>query len=576
MLTSLFARAVEALDSTYNPSQWLIDWVNGGEPTASGEHINEESAMRIPAVHAAVTILAETMQVLPLQVYQIGKGGSRSLVHDHPVAALFNTQPNAETNAAAWSNKTERDACLFGNAYSVIQRTGRGDAIALWQREAKPERTKLLRDPETKKLYYACRDSAGADEPNVDPADMFHVRFNSPNALAGKSPVTQLKEAIAGNKAAERYANELFAHGAAVQGHYTVPGKLTEPAYQRLRQSMENYGSHGMRHKRMLLEEGMTFAEASVDASSTQMIEARNFMLTEVARIWRIDPSLLFVLTYGGKAASELFRQFIILTMLPWCNLWENEIQVKLLKPGFTCEFDSTYFLKGDPAALSAWYRTMFSIGVYSLNEIRREESMNPLTDSNADEHFVPRNMLPLSKASDPDWVLGKVGADGVTPAPGAVHPGDGITPAEPGTPTAPEARAENQTSDISSEIVAAPPPLALLAAEQVVDETLARFARNAAAEATRAAKDPAKFLARMDDFWTRQEKLVREAVTLPLRTVILLRDGSDALDVSELDSIIADQVHFRRGLLVDAAACPQVELSSRVLNCIASWSNAV
>jgi len=556
------------LDSTYNPSQWLIDWANGGEPTSAGEHINEESAMRIPAVRAAVNVQAETMQVLPVNIYRREKSGRKTLVDDHPVLTLLNRQPNRETTAPRWWYSSQRNASGFGNAFSIIQRTGRGDPYALWQRSSKPDRTKLVRNPKSGKLEFRCRDNSGQEEDPVALEDMLHIAYNSDNALAGQSPISQLKEAIGGNKAAERYANELFRNGTAVQGHYTVPGTLTEPAYDRLKKSMESYAEHGNRHKRPLLEEGTLFQQSTIDANSTQMIEARNFMIAEVARIWRINPYLLYVQAYGGKAGPELFREFMQLTMLPWCISWKGEIDVRLLKPPFECEFDLKKFMEGDPNAQAAWYRTMFSIGYYSLNEIRREQGENEITDSdgkadpNADEHFIPRNMVPLSKATDKDWVLGKSGGDGVTESPGAVAPGDGVTPGEPGEP-----QAHGPGSLSSNEAVAA--------AEAVVADTLKRMERIEANEAIRAAKDPRTFLTRLDAFYVKHAETLREALERPVRTVVLLRDGPSsggaATDV-EIDETINEHVGGKREALLAASECPAAKLPERVAAVVEAW----
>ena len=47
--------------------------------------------------------------------------------------------------------------------------------------------------------------------------------------------------------------------------------------------------------------------------------------------------------------------------------------------------------LRGDAKSRADFYKTMFSIGAMSLNEIREKEDMNPIDDG--DKHYVPLNM---------------------------------------------------------------------------------------------------------------------------------------------------------------------------------------
>ena len=49
------------LSGTAKPDQWLVDWCRGGPATASGEAVNESSALACAAVKACVTILSETL-----------------------------------------------------------------------------------------------------------------------------------------------------------------------------------------------------------------------------------------------------------------------------------------------------------------------------------------------------------------------------------------------------------------------------------------------------------------------------------------------------------------------------------
>ena len=205
----------------------------------------------------------------------------------------------------------------------------------------------------------------------------------------------------------------MFKNGGSPEMIFRHKGRLSEPAYARLQKGYEEWSNHGNRHKPILLEEDTEADPVSFDPDKTQMIAAREFLLREIARAYRITPHLLQDLEHATFSnVTELGRQFIIFTMLPWLRRWKGEIDRKLLLPPYFCRFDMHAFLEGDPQMQSNVDRTLFAIGAKSINEVRQGHRMNPLADPNADEHFVPLNMTPLSKATDPEWVFRK-GAGG-------------------------------------------------------------------------------------------------------------------------------------------------------------------
>lgn len=552
MITELLGRTIQYLSGTANPSQWLVDWVNGGEATSSGEHINEENALKVPAVKAAVTVLAETMATLSLDVYQTLKSGRNQPATDHPVQHILHTEPNQEISSFVWRNTTQIHLGTYGNGYALIQRTISGSKpVALWPRLPNPDRTRPYRNEQDGAIWYEMRDENGRLEEPVPARDMLHIPYFSLDGILGKSPVRMIREAIGGNKAAERFANEVFKNGATPQGFFKHPGQLSEAAYARLKASRAQQSEHGNRHKTDILEEGMEFQAVSMNPAAVQMIEVRRFLIEEIARAYRIAPHLLQDLTHGNyNNVTELGRQFIVYTMMPWCSLWAAEINRKLLKPPYFCQFNFEPFLKGDYTARAGFYRTMFGIGVYSVNDIRHKEGENPIEHPNADERFVPLNMVPLSKATEEKPAPGSQ-----EPKPGAPPVGDGVTPAEP-----------NGDTGGRGELAKARE-----AAEAVLQETLSRMERIEENAVIRATKDPAKFLSVVDAFYAKHHDTLLSAIRLQAGAVEAA--GGRAYVDSTSDAIAA--MDARHEMIINASECQPAELMERVQECVASWEKS-
>jgi HK97 family phage portal protein len=561
MITEMLANTVRMLSGHENPDTWLADWVRGGEASSSGEFISEENALNCPAMKAAIGILCETVASLPIEVVREEKSGGLTLIPDHPIAILLSHEPNPETSRYTWKHTIQKDLGTWGNGYASIERSIGGNILALWNRSARPERTKPIRSKVDRQIWYQVRNEFGQEEEPIPARNMLHIPYFALDGLVGKSPVRMIREAIGGNKAAERYANEMFRNGGTPQGFLKHPGKLSPGVYQRLKSEIAERANHNERHKTPILEEGISFEKASLNPQETQMIEARRFLVEEIARAYRIALYLMQVLAAGSTPdITELGRQFIIYTMVPWFELWTAEIDRKLLKPPFKSRFNPKVFLMGDYVQMATYMRAGFSVGSLSVNDNRRIMGLNPIDDKNADEYWVPMNMVALSKADQPQ-------SQPNGEKPGGVHPGDGKTPAVPD----PAKEADNglaiPTADDS--LINA----RVAASEAVLDATLQRMARIEANAALRAAKDPTTYQAKLDAFWGKHVVTLQEAITPQVHAVLVAGDVDGVYPLAgEVSRIIAKHLEGKQDALLSASECKPAELYDRVAAVVADW----
>jgi HK97 family phage portal protein len=91
--------------------------------------------------------------------------------------------------------------------------------------------------------------------------------------------------------------------------------------------------------------------------------------------------------------------EFVTDTLLPWLVRWESFINFKLFtekeRKVYYVKFNVDGLLRGDEAARSSFYRTLWYIGAISPNEIREKENWNPY--EGGDAYYVPKNMVPVS-----------------------------------------------------------------------------------------------------------------------------------------------------------------------------------
>jgi len=542
----------DELSGTASPESWLVDWVSDGGPTAAGERISERTALACAAVKACVLILSETVACLPLPVYERRPNGDKRLATDHPVYALLNREANGECDGYRFRETLQGHLGTFGNGYAEIERAYDRTPVALWQRSPKPSATKPYRGEDGQLWYHLRDDTLEAD---VRDRDMIHVAGFGFNGLVGYSPIRHLKEPIGNAKAAERYAGELFANDARASGYFTHPGKLSQPAYDRLKENLTG-DLHGRRHRKQVLEEGMTYAAESMSPKDVQMIDARRLGAEDIARAYRIPLHLLQLFMQGVSSYAsivELGREFLTYTMLPWFKRWEGELNRKLLLPPYFCEFNQTAFLQADPKARGEFYWRLWQMGAIDANSILRRENMNGIGDE-GDVRFVPVNMQPLKHAlagppkppsPAPDDPEDDGGEDDEEDDRDGKKGGDGKI-APPSVPSAPS--------------VVPPPPSPADALEAFFRDAQTRMVRREHLAAQRWTREPGRYTTRLDAFLAKHRDVVTEA----LRPVIDAgyRPLADLPGHEQLGRLVDEHLARSRALLLELAECPAGELA--------------
>ncbi len=368
----------------------------GGGDVISGVPVNEWTALNYSACWAAKRVISESLASLPLTVGRRLDPQGREIDNTHPVARLFNTEPNPEMSSFVFRETLQAHVCDWGGAYAEIERTKLGRPVALWP--ITPDVVKPFR-AKTGEIAYEVRQEGPA---KVIPArDMLHVPGLGFDGLTGYSVITLAREGIGLGLAAERYGAAFFGNGATPGGVLEHPGELSEPAQDRLRRSWEDKHRGPNRAGRLaILEEGMKFARTSIPPEDAQFLQTRQFQIEEVARWYNIPPLMLRDLrhaTYSNIEHQSI--DFVSFTVRPWAVRWEQEIARKLLTPeekaqGYDARHDFRALLRGDIESRYKAYAIGRQWGWLNVDDIRDMEDLNPLPGNAGSSYLVPINMV--------------------------------------------------------------------------------------------------------------------------------------------------------------------------------------
>ena len=344
-------------------------------------------------------VIAEDVASLPVKLYESKGNGEREELRDHPVADLLRMQPNHEMTPFTFIETMTAHVLLYGNAFAEIERNGAGVPVALWP--LLPDRVSVrIVGGEVVYEY-----NSGGNTTMLSSDKVIHLRGLGSDGVVGYSPIAYARETVGMSRALEKSGGAFFANSSRPSGVLSHPGRLTEDAMRRLRQSWESLHSGASNAGRAaILEEGMSWTATSVPHDDAQWLEARQFALQDIARIYRVPPHMIGDLSHATFSNIESQQiAYLQHTLMPWLKRWEQELTRKLIsfprEGGLYLEFLADGVLRGNTSERYGAYKVARETGWLSVNEIRKRENMNPI--DGGDAYIQPLNFTEVGSQPD-------------------------------------------------------------------------------------------------------------------------------------------------------------------------------
>jgi HK97 family phage portal protein len=365
-----------------------------GAGSRSGVYVSPETAMTTSAVFACVGLLAESIAQLPVKLYR-RRGPAREEIKDHWIRSLLYKRPSPWQTSFEWRETAMMHLCLRGNFYAYKTRDSAGRVMELLPLHPDTVSVRQLDDWELEYLVTL----KGGRQIRCGRRDVFHVRYRSLNGFTGLSPIAYQRETIGLSIAAQNHGAAVFSNGARPGGVLTHPSKLSEESAKRLRENWDAAYGGGNAGRTAVLEDGMTFTTVSMTNSDAQYLETRKFQVEDIARIFGVP---LFMIqstektTSWGSGIEQMSMGYVRYTLLPWARRWEQAIKRDIVaeeRDGAELEmrFNLEGLQRGDLRSRFQSYREGINMGVYSPNEVRELEGLNPR--EGGDVWLTPMNM---------------------------------------------------------------------------------------------------------------------------------------------------------------------------------------
>lgn len=378
-ITSDYEEKASPSSGIASPEAWLYDLFAGGA-TVSGQPVTPSTALRVPAVKAAVELISSTVGTLPAKVFISTDQGGKDADQAHPAYALVHDDANEWTSAGKLREQLTIDALTHdagGFAYANRVNGRVVEFIRLAPGTVTVEIDALTGEPRYKV-------GNGRAQRIYSFRDVLHVQ-----APGGVAPIHHAREAIGLALTLEQHAARLFGKGARPSGILKFPNKLGADVATRISQSWHAAHAGENTGRTAVLEEGGEFQALTFSSVDAQFAEMRTFQILEIARAFRVPPHMIFEM---GRAtwsnSEELNRHFLTYTLLPWLRTWEDAYKRVLLAPdqrgGVMIEFVTDALLSATTAQRAEAYQKFRAAGVMTANEIRALENLPALADGNS------------------------------------------------------------------------------------------------------------------------------------------------------------------------------------------------
>lgn len=379
--------------SLANPSNWedVIAAFNGDASRSS------TSALKVSAVFACNDRIAKDVASLPFRpVRRVSNGQEIARDYDQ---YFLSTKPNPWMTRYTYAYTLVSHVNLWGDAFSpIIRENGRPVAYDIWNPQYVKEEWMDGR------LYWYHEKKKQV----VSDADMIHLMWYTDDGIKGKSTLKFAKDTIdavlnAGKMSSELYKNQMWS-----PGYISYKQPLTaEQAEMISRTWGQNYMGEANKDNTPVLDNGSEYRAFGMSMQDAQMIESREFGVSDIARFFGVPGSKIGV-REGNVSYNSLEQEnvaYVQDTIMPRCIAWEQEFDRKVVDANdaedirFKHELKSR--LRGDTAARVSYYQMGLNTGVLSINDVRELEDMNTIGDD-GDHRLIQVNMTTLDKIVAP------------------------------------------------------------------------------------------------------------------------------------------------------------------------------
>lgn len=388
--------------------------------------VDEDSIRRISSVEACLELICSSIAQLPVKLYKENvQDGSIEKIDDYR-EVLLNEKPNDTLNAYNLKKHLVKDYMLYGGSYVVADKRGnefesihllpsRNISIEKYIIEGYKYDADIVYRPLGLSNNYSNKNNN--HEVIFKPYEVMRILKESEDGITSKGLLHTMKEVFAVALHELEYSLNILNNGTLPLGLLETPNRLTQQTAERLRNSWSRLYQNGSRGagNTIILEEGLSFKNLSLDPSSIQLVESKKISTSEICRAFGVPESMInsSANKYGSLEANNL--HFLQYTLTPILTAIENALNNYMLleaekEEGYFFAFDTSEMLKSTQKEQFEAINTGLKSGVLSLNEARYRLNLSSI--DNADYLMLSLGNVLYNKDTG-DFIVPNMGLTG-------------------------------------------------------------------------------------------------------------------------------------------------------------------
>lgn len=335
-----------------------------------------DTAMRLIPVYSAVSLIVDSIAIMPAHIYETGPGGKRVELAVQP-EIVESPHPNSLFTRIEWVQQFGASFLLRGNAYGYIVKTDQGGNATkiAWLH---PDTVRVDESGPLPEYYQG--------ETRLDKGRLLHIPwFPKPGSVVGLSPIGQFKAQFETSALASGYGRSWFKQQGVPKGHLKfAAGPLdTEQATV----AKERFKAAVSGNDIFVSGNDWDWKALSVAPNEAQFLETIQAGATEIAAIYKVSPEDI-----GGKSGDSLTYSTLELNQLrlqtralqPVFTRLEAHMK-RILPPGQYYKFNADAMIRTDIKSRMEAYQIGLTAGIYTPEFVWGKEDIAPMTKKQRD-----------------------------------------------------------------------------------------------------------------------------------------------------------------------------------------------
>ena len=330
----------------------------------SQDSISCEQALNIPAVARCVNLISETVSMIPIKLYRedTADGKRKTVEVTDSRCDLLNEDTKDTLDGAQFKKALVRDYLLNGNAYAYINKQ-RNLVKSLHYVDSKNVTINQNFDPIFKDYNILVHGQT------YKPFEFLKILRATKDGARGSGIVEENGELLKVAYTTLKFEQNLVSTGGNKKGFINAKNRLTKEAIDALKAAWYKFYSNNDENV-IILNEGLTFQEASNTSVEMQLNESKKSMSDSILEIF-------------GVPTDWSWETFIKTAIMPILATFECALNRDLLlekeKKSFYFAFDTKEIIKGDIKTRFEAYKTALESNLMQIDEVRYLENLEPL-----------------------------------------------------------------------------------------------------------------------------------------------------------------------------------------------------